>query len=74
MYIMEANEMAEKKSEYLTFRTTKEVKEILDAEAKKIDRPISWLLNQIVTEYTQKKKDSGTNIQFTINHNENINL
>lgn len=66
--------MAEKKSEYLTFRTTKEVKEILDAEAKKIDRPISWLLNQIVTEYTQKKKDSGTNIQFTINHNENINL
>ena len=66
--------MAEKKSEYLTFRTTKEVKDILDAEAKSLDRPISWLLNQIVTEYTRQKKDVGQHIQFTINHNENINL
>lgn len=56
--------MAEKKSEYLTFRTTKEVKEILDAEAKKIDRPISWLLNQIVTEYTQKKKEIKKTTRF----------
>ena len=50
--------MAEKKSEYITFRTTKEVKEILEAEAKQLDRPISWLLNQIVTEYAQQKMET----------------
>lgn len=66
--------MAEKKSEYLTFRTTKEIKEILDAEAKSLDRSISWLLNQIIMDYIQQKKGNGKQIQFTINHNENINL
>ncbi len=66
--------MTEKKSEYLTFRTTKDVKDLLDAEAKELDRPISWLLNRIVTEYARQKTTQAKNVQFNITHNENINL
>ena len=66
--------MDDKKSAYLSFRTTPEVKEILDTEAKELDRPISWLLNKIVTEYVNQKNLPTKNVQFNINHNENINL
>lgn len=66
--------MKDKKDAYLTFRTTSKIKEELEKEANEIDRPLSWLLNKIVTEYTEKKDKPKNEINFKIVHNENINL
>ena len=43
--------MCDKKSEYLTFRATIDTKIALEKESKELDRPMSWLINKIVTDY-----------------------
>lgn len=40
-----------KKSAYITFRTSEEVKKFLEEQAKQDDRTISYLINKILEEY-----------------------
>lgn len=65
--------MKEKKTEVITFRTTPEVKQYLENEAEKEERTPAWIAEKIIREFIKEKK-TEKNIQFNINHNENINL
>ncbi len=47
-----------KKTEYITFRATEEVKEALRAEAEEHKWSISQLVEQIVSEVLEKKEES----------------
>lgn len=51
--------MKGKKAEYISFRTTTEVKEELEKIAKKEDRTISWIIDQAVKEYLCKREKEG---------------
>lgn len=66
--------MSEKKTEVITFRTTPSVKEYLDQESKRIDRPTAWIVNKIITDYINEKSNNKKEIHVTIAHNENINI
>ena len=44
-----------KKSEYITFRTTEEIKSHLEKLAKEDDRTISYVINKILEEYIKKE-------------------
>lgn len=66
--------MKEKKTEVVTFRTTPEIKKYLDEEAERLDRTPAWIADKIITEYVKQKKAPTQNVQFNINHTENINL
>lgn len=66
--------MSEKKTEVITFRTTPSVKEYLDQESKRIDRPTAWIVNKIITDYINEKSNNKKEIHVTITHNENINI
>ena len=66
--------MSEKKTEVITFRTTPSVKEYLDQESKRIDRPTAWIVNKIITDYINEKNNNKKEIHVTITHNENINI
>jgi predicted transcriptional regulator len=65
--------MKDKKTEVITFRTTPEIKQYLEEEAKKQERTPAWIVNKIVTEYVNKQKERKI-INIAISHNENINL
>lgn len=65
--------MKEKKTEVITFRTTPEVRRYLEEEAESTDRSPAYIANKIITEYIQNKNKRKT-VNFTIHHNENINL
>lgn len=66
--------MSEKKTEVITFRTTPSVKEYLDQESQRIDRPTAWIVNKIITDYINEKSNNKKEIHVTITHNENINI
>lgn len=40
-----------KKSEMIGFKTTPEIKTKLEQIAKEQERPISWIVNKIITDY-----------------------
>ena len=42
-----------KKTEYITFRTSEEVKTAIENIAKDEDRTISYILNRIITDYIE---------------------
>ena len=46
-----------KKLEYVTFRTTPAVKELLEQKAKEDDRTISYIVEKIVQEWAQKQEE-----------------
>lgn len=48
-----------KKSAYITFRTSEEVRSYLEKKAKEDDRTLSYLINKILSEYV--KKESASN-------------
>ena len=66
--------MKEKKTEVVTFRTTPEIKKYLDEEAEREERTPAWIAEKIIKEYVRTQKAQTKNVQFNINHTENINL
>lgn len=44
-----------KKSAYITFRTSAEIKEYLEKIAKEDDRTLSYIINKILEEYIKQK-------------------
>ena len=66
--------MKEKKTEVVTFRTTPEIKKYLENEAEKEERTPAWIAEKIIKEYVKTKTNQTKNVQFNINHTENINL
>lgn len=65
--------MKEKKTEVVTFRTTPEIKKYLEDAAEKEERTPAWIAEKIIKEFIKTKK-TEKNVQFNINHTENINL
>lgn len=43
-----------KKSAYITFRTSEEIKSHLEKMAKEDERTLSWVINKILEEYIKK--------------------
>lgn len=48
-----------KKSDYITFRTTSEIKEYLTKLANKEDRTISYIVNRILENHIKKENSQG---------------
>ena len=48
--------MKEKKTEYLSFRTTKKVSEALNKMANLQDRSVSWVLNSLIQKSVELKQ------------------
>lgn len=47
-----------KKSAYITFRTSEEIKNHLEKKAKEDDRTLSWIINKILEEYIKKESQA----------------
>ena len=48
-----------KKLEYVTFRTTAAVKELLEQKAKEDDRTISYIVEKIVQDWAQNQQQQS---------------
>lgn len=55
VYLMASN-TDEKKTEFISLRVTKSVKNKLEDIAVQNDRPLSWVVNKILEKYVTSKK------------------
>lgn len=63
-----------KKTEVITFRTSPEIKTILEAEAEKREWSLSQLVERIVAEHAiGEKKNTVINLDIQKNHTINFN-